>query len=168
VSSRDPSAEKTPHNAGFYAAAVYGSIVGAALISVLREEHSSSQRIALALVSTLAVFWAVHVWSEIIGERIELGIQFSYRHAGEIARKEWPLIEAAFAPTSVLLLGWAGALGDRAAATAALSVCLIQLFAWGLVLGRRAYKRWSTAVLSGIGNGLLGLALVALEIRIVH
>ena len=77
-------------------------------------------------------------------------------------------IEAAFGPTIVLLLGWAGIISDGRAVTVALVVCLIQLVTWGFVAGRRAYDRRSDAVLSAIVNGLLGLALVALETVVLH
>jgi hypothetical protein len=168
VLSHSPSSEKGPPKADFYAAAVYGSIVAAALISVLREEHASSLTCAITLVSTLAVFWAVHVWSEIVGERIELGTQFTLRHAGEIAREEWQLIEAAVVPTAILLLGLAGVLSDDTASSIAIVACVIQLFAWGVVVGRRAYDRWWSAILSGVGNAALGIVLVVLEVRVVH
>ena len=166
--SHQPTSEKGAPKADFYAAAVYGSIVAAALISVLREEHASSLTCAIALLSTLAVFWAVHVWSEIVGERIELGMHFTLRHAAEIAREEWPLIEAAVVPTAILMLGLAGVLSDDTASTIAIVACVVQLFAWGVVVGRRAYDRWSSAILSGVGNAALGIALVVLEVRVVH
>ena len=168
VSDAQAPPHATPDKGDFYAAAVYGSIAAAALIGGLREEHASAEAIVLALLTTLAVFWLIHVWSEIVGERIELGVHFTFRHAGEIARQEWPLIEAAFAPAAILGLGWGGAFSNHTAATIALWLCNAQLFAWGFVVGRRAYERWWMAILSGLGNGALGIALVALEILVVH
>ena len=151
-----------------YAAAIYGSIVAAAFLTALHEEHATSIESALSLLATMAVFWLAHVWSQIIGERIEGGSRFAPHVALRVARTEWPLIEAAFGPTIVLLLGWAGIISDGRAVTVALVVCLIQLVTWGFVAGRRAYDRRSDAVLSAIVNGLLGLALVALETVVLH
>jgi hypothetical protein len=157
-----------PDAADFYAAAVYGSIVAAALTGAFREEHASSQATALALLSTMAVFWLAHLWSALVGERIHLGLPFSLRHAAEVGRAEWPLLESAFAPTAILLLGWAGVFGQSTASTVALVVCVLQLFAWGFLVGRRAYDHWWSAGLSGLGNGVLGIALVSLEIAVLH
>lgn len=163
-----PSGAHETRQADFYAAAVYGSIVAAALVAPFREEHVPAETIVLSLFATMAIFWLGHVWSAIVGERIHLGEEFTRHRIAEIARAEWPLIEATFAPAIVLALGWAGLVGDRTAATLALVVCVLELFAWGLVLGRRAYEHWWAALLSGVTNGVLGLVLVSLEIVLVH
>jgi hypothetical protein len=152
----------------FYAAAVYGSILAASLIAVFREEHDSPQTIAFALLGTMAVFWLAHAWSQILGERIHRGSGLGRHGVLLIARSEWPIVESAFAPVAALVLGWIGVLGTRTAENLALAACIVQLFAWGFAVGRKAYKAWWAAVLAGIADGLLGLALVWLEITVVH
>jgi hypothetical protein len=152
----------------FLAAAVYGSILAASLIAVFRGEHDSPETTAVALVGTMVVFWLAHAWSVILGERIEHGHGLGWAHARAIARSEWPLVESAVAPTVVLVLGWIGILGTNTAENVALAACIVQLCAWGFVVGRKAYHRWWAAVLAGIGDGLLGLGLVWLEITVVH
>ena len=164
----EPTSPTDPHPADFYAAAVYGSIVASALVAALREEHASPETIALTLLSTMAVFWLGHVWSAIAGERIHLRDELGGHRIVAIARAEWPLVEAAFLPSAVLLLGWAGMLGAVRSRDAALAVCILELFGWGLVVGRRAYDHWWAALVSGVVNGVLGLLLVALEITLLH
>jgi len=154
--------------ADFYAAAVYGSILAASLIAVFRAEHDSPETTALSLAATMAVFWLAHAWSAVLGERIHAGHPLGYRRVLVIARAEWPLVEAAFAPTVILGLGWAGLLSTKTSENLALAACLIQLLAWGFAVGREAYHAWWAAVLAGLGNGLLGLGLVWLEITVVH
>jgi hypothetical protein len=157
------------HDSGdFYAAAVYGSIVAAALLAGFHEEHVAARTALLTLLSTMGVFWLAHVWSTIVGERIHQGRHFTIRQAGEIGRAEWPLVEATFVPALALLLGWAGVLADTTALTLALVVCIVQLFAWGFVVGRRAYDRRLHALLTGVVDGALGLVLVGLEIAFIH
>jgi hypothetical protein len=152
----------------FYAAAVYGSIAAAALLAGFHDEHVSARMSLLTLLSTMGVFWLAHAWSTIVGERIHQGRLFTVRHAAEIARAEWPLMEATFVPGLALLLGWTGLLGRNAAVTLALVACVVQLFGWGFLVGIRAYERWWHATLAGLGNGLLGVALVGLELAIIH
>jgi hypothetical protein len=155
--------------ADHYAAAVYGSIVVAALIEAFRGEHAHAEATALAVISTMAVFWLAHVWSAVLGERIhrrERRLGFS--RIRQIARAEWPLVEASFAPVVVLILGWIGVLSDGTAEELALIVCIIQLFGWGLAVGLRAYDHWTGALLSAFGNGALGLMVVSLEVAVLH
>ena len=122
----------------------------------------------MALLSTMAVFWLVHVWSQIMGERYYRGLHFTTQHGLRIARAEWPLVQTAFAPAAVLLLGTVGILSDGTALVAALVVCGAQLVVWGFVVARRAFDNLFYATLSGLGNGVLGLLLVALETIVLH
>jgi hypothetical protein len=157
-----------PLVADSFAAAVYGSIVATALLAALREEHASSSASVLSLLSTMGVFWLAHVWSQITGERIQAGGRLAPHVVFDVARNEWPLIEASFGPAVVLLLGWVGLLTDRTALTAALIVCGLQLVTWGFVAGRRAHDRLPFAALSAFVNGFLGLTLVVLETIVLH
>jgi len=152
----------------FYAAAIYGSILAAAFITVFREEHASPETVALSVVGTMAVFWIAHVWSALLGEQIHHSRRVSFRHVRAIARSEWPLMEASLAPVIALVLGWIGVVGETRAEDLALAVCVLQLFGWGLYVGLRPYDRWWAVLLSGLVNGLLGLAVVSLEITVVH
>jgi hypothetical protein len=152
----------------FYAAAIYGSIVSAALLAPFHEEHVVAGDALAALLSTAAVFWLAHVWSTIVAERIHFRERFSARQTLEIARSEWPLIEATLLPSFVLVLGWTGAVSNQRALTLAIAVCVAQLLAWGLVVGRRAYERPLLALAAGLANGALGVGLVALEVAVVH
>ena len=151
-----------------YAAAIYGSIVATALVAAFHQEKASPETTILALLSTMAVFWLGHVWSAILGERLHLGRAFDRHRLGPIARSEWPLVEAAFVPAAVLALGWAGVLSSRASLDGALVAGVAQLFAWGFAVGRRVYHDLRRAVLSAASIGMLGLALVGLELLAVH
>src|SRR5215471_553885 len=157
-----PTIERDP--AVFYAAAIYGSLLAASLIAVFRVEHDSSKTTALALLGTMAVFWLAHAWSQVLGERIHHGRALGRHGVFLIARAEWPIVEAAFAPAVVLVMGWIGILGTKTAETLALAVCIFQLFAWGFAVGRKAYAALWAAIAAGIIDGLLGLGLVWLEI----
>jgi hypothetical protein len=154
--------------AAYYAAAVYGSIIAAALIVPFFEQHGSAETVALTLLSTMAVFFLAHVWSTIIGERIHSGSTYSTRHTLAVARSEWPLLEATFGPVIVLVLGWAGVWSDSTAERIALGVCLTELFVWGVVVGRKAYPGRTSALLSGLVNVVLGAGLIWLEVLALH
>jgi hypothetical protein len=157
-----------PDRADFYAAAVHGSIVAAALLGAFRREDGSAEAVLFALVATLVVFYLGHVWSTIVGERVHAGQEFEWHRALHIARAEWPLVEAAFLPAAALVLGWAGVVSRDAAVDLALAVCVVQLLGWGLAVGHRAYDGWWQAVAIGLVDGALGVGIVALELVFVH
>ena len=168
-----PPREPTPsegevETAARYTSAVYGSILAAALIEALRAEHVAAEAIALSLLSTVVVFWLAHVWSSLVGDRIRHGPRLQLDRAAAVARGEWPLVEASFVPLLALLLGWAGVYGNQTAARVALAACIGQLVVWGLVVGRRAYEHWWAGALAGLTNGVLGLALIVLEVQVLH
>ncbi len=164
-----PSRSDLPTSADAYAAAVYGAVVAAALITAFRREHASPEATALALISTLWVFWLAHVWSAMVGQRIYDDDRGLWRHSlGPIARAEWPLVEAAFAPAILLLLGWAGLIAEDTVTGLAIAACCLELFVFGVAVGRRAYSRWRPALLSGIVDAALGLLLISLEVLVIH
>ena len=159
---------RTPILADAYAAAVYGSIVAAALLSAFRDVHEPAVETAYSLLTTVAVFWLAHVWSQITGQRIYDGTRFTPGRAWLIARTAWPLVASGAAPAVVLLIAAALGVSDRAASTCALALCWLQLAGWGFAVGRRAYGRWGYALLSGLANFLLGVAVVGLEALVLH
>ena len=89
-----------------FGAAVYGSFLAASVIGVAYESGTGTQSMTASLLGSMLIFWAAHVWSEVVGERIRLGKAFRARDMLSIARREWPLVEAAALPS--ILLGLHG------------------------------------------------------------
>ena len=154
--------------ADFYAAAVNGSIITAALLVAFLQEHGSSEATLGALLTTLAVFWLAHIWANVVGERLSTGVLIDGKRLRRIARAEWPLEESAFLPSVPLVLGWWGVIDTHRAIEIATALALVQLLAWGLAAGRRAYKEWWRALLVGLVDFALGVAVVSLELLFVH
>jgi len=165
----EASAEHHGHGPGTdFAAAIYGSIVATALIGALDAAHASSGDMLLSVLATMVVFWLAHTWAAISGERIHTGHGLARERIRALARAEWPMVEAGFGPLAGLALGWVGLLSDTTAARLAVGIGIVQLFAWGFVLGRRVYHTWLGASIAGLANGAAGLVLVALEIAVNH
>jgi hypothetical protein len=150
-----------------YGAAVYGSFLVASVVGVAYESGVSLRTMTASLVGSMLVFWAAHVWSEAIGERIRLGTAFTLRDVLLIARREWPLVEAAALPSLLLALAWAGAWSRGTGARLALAAALVQVVAWGFAAGRRAGGSAFTATVLAVGEGALAVLLLAAE-RLVH
>jgi hypothetical protein len=115
----------------------------------------------------MLVFWLAHWWSEVLGEQISAGPAFRHRDVLVVARREWPLVEAAVVPTLLLALAWAGAWSRETGAELALAAAVLQIIGWALVAGRRAGWTWLRSGVFAAGQGALGSALLLLE-RFAH
>jgi hypothetical protein len=154
--------------AAHYAAAIYGSIVATAIIGALYGKDVAPRDMTIEVAATMVVFWLAHTWAAIAGERIHVGHGLGTRRILTLAGEEWPMVESGFAPVIALFLAWIGVLSAANGAKLALAIGIVQLVAWGFVLGRRVYGRRLSAFAAGAGNGLLGLLLVGLEIVVTH
>jgi hypothetical protein len=149
-----------------YRAAVYGSVLVAALLGALDAEHADPQAVVASLLATTFVFWIAHVWAGVVGENIRIGHTHLAARIGEVARAEWPLVEAGFVPLIPVVIAWIGPGTHHTGARLALVLAVVQLGIWGLVAGRRAHDTWFAAFLSGTVTAGLGLFVVLLEIQI--
>ncbi len=159
--------EPAVQRAANFSAAIYGSILVTSLVSALSEEHAHAGAMALAVGSTMVVFWLAHVWSDAVGERLVNPRPFTVRGLARVARTQWPMLQSAALPLLALLLASAGAVSLTVGVDVALGVSIVQLVAWGLVLGLRSFASWPQALLAGAVDGLLGLAIVTLKV-LVH
>ncbi len=150
-----------------FGAAVYGTFLAASIVGVAYESGAGARTMTLSLLGSMLVFWAAHVWSEVVGERIRRGDALGPRHLLLIARREWPLVEAAALPSIFLALAWAGAWSRSTGATLALAAALVQVVGWGVAAGRRRGGSWLIATVLGAGNGVLAVLLLVAE-RSVH
>ena len=107
-----------------FGAAVYGSFLAASVIGVAYESGAGARTMTASLLGSMLVFWAAHVWSDAVGERIRLGEAFRPRDVLFIARREWPLVEAAALPSILLALAWAGAWSRETGARLAVAAAL--------------------------------------------
>jgi hypothetical protein len=113
-----------------FGAAVYGSFLAASVIGVAYESGAGARTMTASLLGSMLVFWAAHVWSDAVGERIRFGAGFRPRHVLVIARREWPLVEAAAVPSILLALAWAGAWSRDTGARLALAAQRLYGILW--------------------------------------
>jgi hypothetical protein len=67
----------------------------------------------------------------------------------------------------VLVLGELHVLQGRTAVRLALWIGVAELVTWGILYARRQRWSWPSSITAGVVNGLLGLAIVLLEV-VVH
>jgi hypothetical protein len=146
-----------------FGAAVYGSFLAASVIGVAYESGAGARAMTTSLLGAMLVYWAAHAWSDAVGERIRLGKAFGPRDVLSIARREWPLVEAAALPSILLGLAWVGTWSRETGVALAVAAALVQVVSWGFAAARRAGGSPLTAVALAGGEGVLAVLLLAAE-----
>jgi hypothetical protein len=152
---------------GNFAAAVYGSILAAAVVASLDVGDVEARAMTESLGVTMLVFWLAHVWAEAIADRMHDARPYTWRRLRSAAAWHWPMVQAAVGPLIALALADLGVWTLDTGVTVALGISIAQLVGWGVAVGRRTFASWPAALLSGAFDGLLGVALVALK-TLVH
>jgi hypothetical protein len=143
------------------AGAIYGTIVAMAVIAGTAADPGHGKALWLTL-ATLAVFWLAHVYAQTLSH-----------HLKGAKRLEWPAVKAAMVEEQPLLEGPIPMLvvlhvfEGRTAVRLALWIGVAELVIWGILYARRQRWGWLSAATAGAVNGLLGLAIVLLEV-VVH
>ena len=164
--ARGTAARSGPSSERDYTPAVYGSLLVTALIAVQWWHDVSATFLGLSLVVSVAVFWLTHVWAGIVNRRIHGSIRRA--EAITIAIAEAPMLVAAVVPTLILGLALLGFVTVDTAVAMALLASLVQLFLWGLAVGRSAHLGWALALGVAAVDCALGIAMVILKVVVIH
>ena len=124
------------------------------------------KRLSPGVILGVFAFYLTHIWAEAVGLRVKRIVNREI--ASELAREELPMLAAAVAPLIALGLGLIGVLPQDQALDFALAVAVVQLFLWGVAVGRAAGRRWPMALVVGTVDLALGLAIVALKVFVLH
>jgi hypothetical protein len=145
--------------------AIYGTIVASAVIAATAAGGKSPKLILTATVATLLVFWLAHVYADF------LDLDHGLRHASADLRvlaavmgQELSMLAAPTLSVLFLVLGALGLLGETLAVRLALWSGVVQLFGWGIDVGRRRGRSWPAALLVGLINGAFGVVIIILEV----
>ena len=122
-----------------------------------------------AIVATsVLVIWVAHVYSEGLGESIELGRRLDSPELAAIARRELAIPLAAVVPIAALALGALGFVRETRAVWLAILIALATLMLQGARYAAvERLSRMGTLVSIGV-NTLLGLVIVALKAGLSH
>jgi hypothetical protein len=162
-------ADGSQSSAGPRSGGLYGTVLVLAVITALTKgnDEPAPGLVLAGVLVTAAVFWIVHVYADTLAARVTQPQRRWRDIATEHARHDITIVEAAIPPAVPLLLGAVGVLGRDAASWAAIVLGLLDLLAWGVLLGQAlGYGRWRTVVI-GLLNVALGALMVGLKV-IVH
>ena len=144
------------------AAHLYGLIVSGAVLATAADDLRLI-RVAVILLSTLAIYWAAETYVHWIAARTLVQRDLSRVELRAIIRDGWPLVAASAVP--LLVLGLEALLGVETALAldVTLAINTVLLFVVGLQMGRSGGLTGARLLLSAGTTGLLGVALIALK-----
>ena len=144
---------------------VYGVILVAGMIVASGSTKSTALAVFAAVVGTVIVFWAAHVYAGTVAHhgfedgRI-VGIRASFRAA---LRRSWGLLVSALIPCAILLLGALHLIPDLTAVWIALWTCVAVLAVLGYIAFARRRARWYVRVLGAMATAGFGVVMILLK-----
>jgi hypothetical protein len=145
---------------------IYGTMVTAGAIVAASEGAQSAVEVAATVVVTLLLYWVAHSYAEVLGNA--QAVAPSWKVAGRELALESRMVAACVLPLCVLLLTSLLGAGFELATTISLLATVGLLFIWGMLAARRAELSRAWAVASGGVYTVLGVAIVALKLVLVH
>lgn len=145
--------------------ATYGAIVVSAAVAAASSDDRPWAVVA-KVVATLVVFWLAHVHSAVIEERFNQPDESVVAAIRAALAHELVMLEIAAAPIAFLLAGAAGLFRWELADDLALASGVGELFAIGVLRGRRASYRVPAIMALGAIYAAGGGALVLLKVAI--
>ena len=141
---------------------LYGLIVSGAVLATASDEFRLA-RIALILLSTLAIYWAAETYVHWIAARTLVHRDLTRAERRQIVLDGWPLVAASGVP--LLFLGLEALLGMETAIALDLTLAVnaVLLFVIGWRMGLAGGLTGVRLALSIAATGLLGLTLIALK-----
>jgi hypothetical protein len=149
-----------------YTPAIYGSLLTTTLVAVQWRHDATTDLIALTVVTSAVVFWLTHVWAEIVNHRVHH--ELTRAEVTDLASDEAPMLVAVLLPAGILAFGKLVGASTDSAIGLALVVSIGQLFVWGLIVGHAARRGWRFAFGVAAVDCLLGVAIVALKVLVIH
>jgi hypothetical protein len=146
--------------------AIYGSLLVTTLVAVQWKAEAIPELIGLTLVIGVGVFWLAHVWAEVVNRRV--GGPIAVAEVRTIALGEAPMLLSVVVPGILLGLHRFAGVTTNVAIGLALAASLVQLFLWGLAVGRAAHESWPVAVGVGLVDFAFGMLIVVLKAVVLH
>lgn len=163
---KDPNALATPRSSDTHTVArtIYGTILVTALVAGISEgKDIDAWQILVSVTVTALVFWAAHVYSEVISQRLAAGRSLTWTEIWRTMSEEAPMIQAGVPAGIALGLAALGFYSTETGVSLAIGFGVASLFAYGVVLGHRERASRMQTFVTACVNGTFGLVIVALK-----
>jgi hypothetical protein len=145
-------------------AAIYGAVLVMAVVASISEDVAADalEMAEAVLLSSTAVF-AAHVYAGMLTRELD-PVAASWRtELWASIGEAWPLLWAAAAPVTLLLVAGIAGLPRTSSVAVALAAGLVQLFAWGVGAARAHGRHGPWVLASGVVTVSIGLVVVLVK-----
>lgn len=171
----DPEPRKESRWSSFFwseenvAGAIYGQIVVMSVLVVFgADPEPKGAAVVVTVFVTSTVFWLAHVYSHLLGERIERQRGATWAEIRKIAASESSIVQAATLPLVAVMLSLVGAFTPEQAVDIGIFVSLAQLALLGFYAAYRGGLRGWGVLVSGAISLAFGLLIVVAKVFVGH
>ncbi len=151
------------------AGTVYGTIVVLAVLAAGAKAYRDHLwRLDVIAAGSTLVLWMAHVYSDGLGESMNLERRLTVAELRQIARREYAIVAAAVLPLAAITLGALHVLPPGTAVLVAFTIGVVTLTAQGVRYAQVEHLGGPAAALTIGLNLAAGLSLVALEALVSH
>lgn len=150
------------------AATVYGTVLAMASIAAGAFAHVGPRELIGIVVATSFVIWLAHVYAYTLGESIERSRRLDWDEFKTLAVSELPILGAAAAPISILILGAVGLVEEATDIWIAFGVGFVALAVQGARYARVAGIGGARTAVVILLNLALGGIVVTLKVLVAH
>ena len=147
---------------------LYGALVAASVIAVSSSVMESPRALTAAVVEVLVIYWAAHVYSRVLADRLADPSATFGERTREALRHEIAVLAGGIPALVVFAVVSAAGATISTAANVALAATIVLLGSAGFVVGRQAGARgWNLAGEVAVA-ALLGLLIFTLKAEGLH
>lgn len=147
---------------------LYGALVAAAVIAVSSGVMESARSLTLAVVEVLVIYWAAHVYSRILAERLADPSATFRERAREAVRHEFSVLAGGLPALVVFVIASVAGASLSTAANLALAATIVLLGSAGYVVGRQAGAHGRDLAAEVAVAVLLGVLIFTLKAENLH
>ena len=143
------------------AAAIYGVIVGAAVMAASHAD--SAVKVTVAVLVTLVIYWVAERYSRLVAGRIHDGRRPSWGQVRRQLTAGWELVTASTLPLAVLVTLSLVGVGLDASVLSALATSTVLLCVAGWQMGRNGQLSGPERITSSAVAGAFGVVMILLK-----
>ncbi|HEX4432322.1 MAG TPA: hypothetical protein VHZ96_23825 [Frankiaceae bacterium] len=143
---------------------IYGTLLAGVVLATKAHKGVTGAAIFWSAVGALVLYWAAHVYADVIGEQVKTRKRTTWATVRHAAADDWTRLRASLIPVLFFEIVRLGRGSVNTSVLSALWLTVGLLGAWGATAAFRSGARGVALVLETTVCGLLGVLVVVLKV----